>query len=117
MRTLHVVPRVSIIERFHCTCILSDPFPPPDDFRLRIVFLQRLWFTWTRYRNCFSLVNIYLTNCTSTCKFSSDRVSIVCSNISTVARICLFQLQISTCDDMVIGNASDPVYVTLKGKS
>ena len=107
-----------------CLCVFVclrvctlEPFPPPDDFRLRSIFLQRLWFTWTAnetYRNCASFFRIYLTNCTSTCQFSSDRVTIVCSDISTVARICLFQLQYSICDD-IQGNASDPVYVTLKG--
>ena len=105
---------------YACICVCTlEPFPPPDDFRLRTVFLQRLWFTWTRnetYRNCASLSYIYLTNCTSTCNFSSDGIFIVCSDISTIARICLFQLQLSICDDTK-GNASDPVYITLKGKT
>ena len=100
-----------------CVFIL-EPFPPPDDFRLRSIFLQRLWFTWTvneTYRNCASLTNIYVTNCTSTCKFSSDRITIICSDISTIARICQFQLQYSICDDTE-GSASDPIYVSLKGR-
>ena len=99
-----------------CVCTL-EPFPPPDDFRLsHINFLQRLQFTWTMndtYRNCPSLFRIYLYNCSSTCKFSRG---IVCSDISTVAQICLFQLQYSICDD-IRGNASNLVNVTLKGET
>ena len=99
-----------------CVCTL-EPFPPPDDFQLsHINFLQRLQFTWTMndtYRNCPSLFRIYLTNCSSTCKFSRG---IVCPDISTVAQICLFQLQYSICDD-IRGNASNLVYVTLKGET
>ena len=115
----HSINNIVNVYMFVCLCVCTlEPFPPPDDFRLRAIILQRLWFTWTindTYRNCTSLTNIYITNCTSTCRFSSDRISIVCSGISTAAHICLFQLQYSICDD-ITGNASDPVYITLKGE-
>ena len=101
---------------YMCVCTV-EPFPPPDDFQLSYInFLQRLRFTWTMndtYQNCPSLFTFYLTNCSSTCKFSRG---IVCSDISTVAQICLFQLQFSICDD-IRGNASNLVYVTLKGET
>lgn len=96
-----------------------EPFPPPDDFHLSSIILGgRLFFSWTAneiYRNCSAISYIYQTNCSTTCYFNSDGITISCSNITTVAYVCLFQLRTTICDN-ITGSPSNVVHVTLKGK-
>ena len=94
-----------------------DPLPSPSDVRLLSASTNSLTFKWSSVStNCSAVHYIIESDCGS-CPNTASLTSVDCSimPIST-SRSCAFAVKSVVCGN-IIGNSSNRVFVTLKGKA
>ena len=99
---------------------LAEPFPPPNDVHLTDIGPTHLTISWNQSSiNCFTQGNYIITsvgNC-GVCPNSSEHtVTVTCTNMPIDGQTCTFIVQTKECGS-IVGNRSDPLQVTLRGKS
>ena len=100
-----------------CTC--TGPLPPPNNISLVRVEQGVLTFSWSSYGpECTSVFYGISSNCGS-CPNSTYATSVNCSVLeqllsSDIELTCSFSVHSEICG--YVGQLSDPVVVTLKGK-
>ena len=101
-------------------CILYPiaAYPPPDGIHLARVDNGTLIFEWNPINSACAVVQYdVLSNCGS-CHGNNNLTNVSCSNLrlSTNLSSCSFALRSSVCGN-IFGNPSDPIMITLRGKS
>ena len=100
--------------------LILGPYQPPSDVQLVDVRPGQLTFSWSSVPdNCAAIhYNIIAMNCRIMCPSTTTHNTITCTGpggiLSSTPCIFAFAVQTVVCDG-VIGNASNPVSVTLKG--